>query len=434
MQTSIQSANSDKDLQRVARKRWERTKQNAHSIYLKGLKQIELAAAEGRRPNRLGREFIHSNQNLMSAVLKSLAGQPQPEEVFHILNLANPWSTETYRVNWRYENKPKGGLRTICTLPIHLKAIHKMIGHILRAQMLPNDNLYGISSPKHSELARANGYSRDDAITHIQNLRQAGFHRMAEFDVVGGFPSVNPDALYAFPLPEEVIRQALDTRNIHFQTREQGRNSFSVPTGSITIRNPHGPSGLMQGSPASNIIFAYFLNGILNDLPECEDTKVIVCFDNIVIASRTDAGLQEMSNTLAGTLRQCCAGPFELHPPVYSNDEGFEFLGYHLSADGRTIGIAPSRLSKLEAKLGELESLSADRPTVDIIGIWKAIASFANGYSRISDPREQLSLYLENTETILSEADLSNLVTLQDMLFSPKGSHDRKIVNRILSM
>ena len=421
-------------LQPVATRQWNRTKQNAHANYLKKLRKIESATEEGRRPNRLAREFLHSTQNQMSAALKSLSDQPHPEEAIRIRNQMNFWSRETYRVNWQLEPKSNGGSRAICKLPTHLKAMHKMIGHILRAQMLPHDQLFGIARPKHSELSRESGYSRDDAIIRIQELKQAGFHCMAQVDIIDCFPSFNPDALYALPLPEEVIRQTLDTRNIHFPPKEQGQFSFLVPIMGNHIRNPHGPSGLMQGSPASSIIFAYFLNKVLYDLPECEDTEVIACFDNIVIASRTNVRLQAMINTLAGTLRQCCAGPFELHPPVYSNDDGFEFLGYLLSADGQTIGIAPDRLAKLEARLNNLESLNVENPSINTVKIWKAIASFANGYSEISDPREELRLYLETTETMLVDADLGDLVALQDMLFVSNGPLRDQLINRILSM
>ena len=91
-------------------------------------------------------------------------------------------------------------------------------------------------------------------------------------------------------------------------------------------------------------------------------------------------------------------------------------------------------MAKLEARLNELESLSADNPAINAVKIWKAIASFANGYSEISNPREELRLYLENTETMLVDADRDDLVTLQDLLFLPCGSMEKQIINRILSM
>jgi hypothetical protein len=298
--------------------------------------------------------------------------------------------------------------------------------------MKPSQQLFGLSAPKIPDESRQFGYCRNSAMLYIQKLKFNKFHHMAELDIVDCFPSYNPDALYELSLPKEVIKNTLDTKHIQFQQKRGQCNSIWSHDDCIGNGTPHGLRGLMQGSPVSSIILAIALNRVLNSLPKCRDTKVIVCFDNFVIASRTDAGLQSMINSLAGILRQCREGPFELHSPVYSTDEGFDFLGYRLSANGMHIGISPDRFTKLEARLSQLESLSEQNPKLDMLKIWRAITSFANGYSIIYDPREELSLYLEGFELTLTESDRDDLVTIQNMLFFPKGTRECEFINKLL--
>ncbi len=80
-----------------------------------------------------------------------------------------------------------------------------MIAAAIAAQMPPSVPLYGIL-----------GASRDYAARAIKAIQNAGFTHLAKTDIRDCFQSVDPDALYSLPLPQEVIRTCLDPRNLTY--------------------------------------------------------------------------------------------------------------------------------------------------------------------------------------------------------------------------
>lgn len=437
-------------------KKLTRRVNRAHKIYLEQLRSIECAVHEGRSTARLTREFLGGREihfSSSSKVLGNLSEQTY-EETLALAMKMQPWAEERFQVECYLKKKPRGGYRPICVLPQHLYAQHKFIGHAIRAQMRVHPNLFGLAPPLSQGLRHLmpKNTGREGAVWAIQELMRSGFHHVVEVDIRDCFQSFNPEGIYQIPLPEGVIRNVLDTRTIEFLPRNTSQTSQPETTsgnwqeqlqeqqpvqrehimgipGGVTVDNPYGPRGLMQGSPVSSIVLAYFLNQVLFELDGDKEAKCVICFDNIVVAARTEAGLRRMTNALAECLRQCCAGPFELSDPVGPDPDGFRYMGYIFNSSLHTIQVDPDRLGKLEARLAKLEG-GTDWPR-NPIKSFKAIRDFQAGYSAVDDPDFEFEGYIG--ATLNGFDDEPNLLTaLGHSLFAPKGTAERKLVNGLL--
>ncbi|WP_299372809.1 hypothetical protein [uncultured Tateyamaria sp.] len=435
-------------------KNFTRRVDRSHRSYLRRLKRVEQAAQASRNPRRYMREFLSAPEVHFSAASKALGhlSDQTREGVLSLAQELHPWNQRSHRVEYFLKRKPNGDYRPICDLPQYLAAQHKLISHAIRAQMRPHPNLFGVAPPLSDEFRHTmpGNTGREGAIGAIQDLLRSGYSHVVEVDIRDCFQSFNPRALYDLPLPDEVIRRLLDLRNIEFllqntsQTSQPGNtlghqqeqllvqrdNIVGIPVGN-TDGNPNGPRGLLQGSPVSSVILAFFLNQVLYELEIGDEAQCVVCFDNIVVASRTEAGLRRMTHALAVCLRQSCAGPFELSDPVAPDPCGFRYMGYMIDSDGSSIRIDPDRLSKLEARLSDQES-GLDGP-VNPVRSLKSIREFQAGFSAITDPNEELGYFVDNT--LFGYDDRPSLLTDLGMaLFAPQDTPERVHVNSLLKL
>lgn len=435
-------------------KKFTRRVDRSHRSYISKLERIECATQSLRNPRRFVREFVCAPEVHFSAASKAMGhlSEQTQSAVCSLAQEIRPWNQRSHQVDYFLKRKPNGDYRPICELPQYLAAQHKLISHAIRAQMRPHPNLFGITPPVSAEFRHTmpSNTGREGAIRAIQRLLRSGYLHVVEVDIRDCFQCFNPEALYDLPLPDEVIRFVLDLRNIEFLLRNtsqtsqpentsghqqeqllvQRDNIMGIPVGN-TDGNPNGPRGLMQGSPVSSVILAYFLNQVLYELGIGDEAQCVVCFDNIVVASRTEAGLRRMTHALAVCLRQSCAGPFELSDPVAPDPSGFRYMGYMIDNDGSSIRIDPDRLSKLEARLSEQES-GLDGP-VNPVRSLKSIREFQAGFSAITDPNEKLGYFVDNT--LFGHDDRPSLLTDLGMaLFAPQDTPERVYVNNLLKL
>jgi hypothetical protein len=103
----------------------------------------------------------------------------------------------------------------------------------------------------------------------------------------------------------------------------------------------HGPRGLLQGSPASNLILAWLLNDMPSVLPP--DCALFLLTDNVLVAARTEEMCREMEQTLVRYFAEHRAGPFVLHGEITSIGRGFERAGYEFELSLlRGVQVGPS--------------------------------------------------------------------------------------------
>jgi hypothetical protein len=424
---------------------WLSEQGRAHAAFHSMSENIHSATISGKRLNPIVRGYLRNNQVRLSAALRALGGHPDRDTAIALRNQVNAWSSSYAPIRWYYKKKPNGTARPICILPPDLKAVHYMLAMAIQRQFERNPTMYGVK-----------GFSRDTAAGHLKELQSAGYVYLAKTDIVNCYQSIDPDALYQLPLGKEVIRRTLDPRYLTFM-REPNRDIAETIIGPSF--SPHGiahkasgPTGLLQGSPASGIILAWLLNGI----PAGDDVKVILCFDNIIIAARTASKRREMVDTLASHFERCPYGPLALCDPEYADNTPMEFLGYLFDPIRTDIGIAEKGLMKVEQRLVQAEQAdeamllklmekhqqrvrtssvyTSDNPFAGQfpLEIWHIQREFRCGYPLAQSDGEELSYYLE---TSAQTADMRHdplISHLHRNLFAPRGTTDGEMICQIL--
>ncbi|MEO1951786.1 hypothetical protein [Thioclava sp.] len=430
---------------------WRSEQGRAHGIFARKKARIAEVAATGRR-KRVGsavRDFLRDDEVKLSAALRAMGGNPDRTAAMQLRSRLNAWAKSYAPLGWEPALKSIGSLRPICKrIPLELKAVHYMLAAAVEAQFAPSVPLYGVP-----------GYSREDAAFALKALQNAGFRHLAKTDIRDCYQNVNPDVLYQLPLPKEVIKHALDTRNLTFE-RLEGQQDLRGSCGSYYSQGKtptqdiaSGPRGLMQGSPASGIILAW----LLNDIPAGSDQVAMLCFDNIVVAATDYSGSREVVNSLFAHFGWHPAGPFALCDVSYADNQPLEFLGYLFDPARKDIGIGEKARLKLERRLDEadkadtlvlLRSLTKHRERVAAaprfwhpsayrdcfpVAHWRALLDFRSGFSAADDDGEELAFYLATTADTAELRGEPQIAHLHRHLFAGRSTREGKFVRSILN-
>jgi hypothetical protein len=238
-------------------------------------------------------------------------------------------------VEWHHKPRRTSGYRKLCNFSDVEKMWHRLASDLIVAQHRPQPHIGDWP-----------GRGRDMQMKQICAAICSGAQFVVCADVRTAFASVCTDALYQLPfLPEPIIRRAIDYRTHRFVRRE--RRTFASK---IALAMPDNlevpPSGLMEGSPASNAIFAF----LLDDLPDhLSDNIVAFCYcDNIILIATDIVVAQQAEIALIEYFASHRAGPFDAVTSLHSVREPFEHLGYTLQwEDGLRVRLSPNNWCKL---------------------------------------------------------------------------------------
>lgn len=405
-------------------KQWKREVGLAHAARTKLANGLLEKQARGERVQPYIRQYLSAAAARFCGALAALRGEPDRQTAEALAATVNPWR-EGYRpIRWHKHAKKSGGYRPICDLPPDLKAVHYVIAGALKAAFVPNNHIYGVT-----------GRGRDEAARRLKEAQNAGQTYLAKLDIVDCFQSINPDSLYQLPLPKEVIRRALDTRHMMFEEWEPQKGTTANRRLSGIPMHSHsesGPRGLLQGSPASNLILAW----LLNDVPMPEGAMVLTCTDNIAVAAADHTIRQAAIESLVAYFqRDCPAGPLNLCPAVCAGPgtEPLDFLSYAFDPDSREISVAEAALSKLEKRLADLE----DDDTLDdlsfALGTWQALRSFRSGFSAAGDVDAHLDRCAKLTGFWLDGRQNAFLSDLHAHVFDPPTTTEGAVIARLIS-
>ena len=224
----------------------------AHGIRSRWVQRIAATCFTGDRQKlrKLKQAYFTDKMVKISALHKAGERQPGVPEWFaeaDRLDLFTPFSEP---VNWWHEPKRSGGYRKVCDLPRPLKATHYIIADAIRAQMVQPVAIYNLK-----------GKGRDRLVSDLLAKLSQGFDTCRIYDVKDCFQSVNPNTIYQLPLPRRIIDHALAIQDLNLQRVATPTASYGDAPIDIPVDNTAecGPAGLMQGSPASNLILAYLL-------------------------------------------------------------------------------------------------------------------------------------------------------------------------------
>lgn len=148
-------------------------------------------------------------------------------------------------------------------------------------------------------------------------------------DVRNCFPSVNPDAFELLPLPKQVIRYALDYRNLNFR-HDHVKERVVSPSLYNGLGNPwprrDGPSGMLQGSPTANLTLAWFFNDLSEHMSE--GCRPFLQSDDLIVLAPSAGACSRIEEAVSRYFGGHQAGPFVLEGNIVSVHDAFEKLGY----------------------------------------------------------------------------------------------------------
>lgn len=425
-------------------KQWRSEQGRAHTKAVNLAFDVQNAAISDKRVAPFMRTALRHPQARLSAALRALGGSPCREEAVALMARVNAWDEGYDPIHWRAKRKPSGGERYICRLPNELKAVHYLLKRPLEKLLSTDANIFGVK-----------GHSRDDLAREIKDLQNRGFNNIAVTDIVDCYQSVDPDAVYQLPLPEEVKRRTLDLRYqilVEDNHGAQPQASFHDTVSLYgTTQNARGPRGLMQGSPLSGVILAWLLNG----LPSTKDARVYLCFDNLIVLARSPSETRAMADTLAAHFEQCPAGPLALCEPTYADNMPVGFLGYFFDPEQLGVGIDMNQRNKFLKKLNKAEAKQAghyqevfDRHQAQRTSslfdahnpfrnhfpaeVWDALLSFRAGFPAASTNDPELLALVENSRWLAERTKDAMTMFLHDHLFEARNSEIGQTVRAII--
>lgn len=254
-----------------------------------------------------------------------------------------PYQIERARyrpVYWYPKKRRTSGFRKICKLPIQLKVWHVLAKDLIYAQ--------------HQVGPHIAGWPGNDRHMQIREIADAIIDReqwVVIADVRRAFPTFKPSAIYELhSLPEDLVRRAIDSRYLNF-TGGMRSNPTWVKDTPMCDDLEMDPTGLLEGSPASNAIFSVFLNDLPDHMPG--GVNPFVYCDNIVLVCPSEACAQQAESSLVRYFSDHRAGPFEVTSECKPVWHGFDHLGYSISHNlGVTrVGLSASSWEKLHCRI-----------------------------------------------------------------------------------
>lgn len=292
-------------------------------------------AGRHRYARHLLRAYLSRYVVKLDAAYSVLGANASYEDASRLARRIDLYAPCCVPVLWRPIPKRTQGVRIVCKLPRVLRAAHLIIQDVLQAVYRPGGHAFNIKRRGRDVEARA-----------IQAAMEKGYRYCYVGDLKDAFQAVNIEALYQLPLPNTVIRNMLDCRNLRLRRVRMDKTTHAIHTNiNSTKRMPNGPSGLMQGSPVSNLILNWLFDSMPSVLPS--DSEVFLFSDNVLVATKEEDQCRAVEQTLGQYFLTHQAGPFVIIGQVEPIESGIERMGYFYdySAIGKKVRIDISHLN-----------------------------------------------------------------------------------------
>lgn len=275
----------------------------------------------------------------------------------------DPFQPIEHVVDWWRVPKSSSGHRIVCDLSPHMKAAHYMIADALLAQFDVPGFIYNVRPP--GKKGRPSG--REALVAALLSKLRMGYTHHRIYDVRDCFQHVGPDALSKLPLPRRVYENTLNLSNIQFrhdEDREQGHfTDTSYYRDIIAAEGASEPTGLMPGSPCSNVILAYSLQD--TPQPDPQDGCIFLYGDDLTALSRAPAVAEWVDQNLLNYFGQSSMGSLQLLQKSAGHLGYFEYLGYgfqhHAPSGSWEVTLSDRNWGRLQ-KIRTLEALKPLKP------------------------------------------------------------------------
>ncbi|KIC18509.1 reverse transcriptase domain-containing protein [Leisingera sp. ANG-DT] len=361
----------------------ERYVQKAHLIRAGKKRRLATASqtGKGKQLRRLVDGYLTNPQVKMSALYKAGVRRPNVREWHAEARSLDLFCAIQETVYWWPEPKRSGSFRPVCSLPQNLKAAHNMISDVISAMMALPPFIYNVKDRGRDKLA----------LQLLAVLRQ-GFNCYRIYDVQDCFQNVCPDAVYQLKLPRRVITHALDMRNLKLQpvAIHDATQSDPIPWDTIIdTAVESGPAGLMQGSPASNLILAYLLQAMPQ--PANERGRLFLYGDDLIAVAKTEETADRVEQSLLQFFEQPSIGPLPLQKKAAGTGCTFEFLGYEFHRNTMkntwSIGLSQRNWDELTRDRHlEVLRLHLENPSGIFLDDMRSVRRKLLGHAALSDP------------------------------------------------
>lgn len=368
---------------------WEANRfvSGAHNTRTKLRTKIKRTAATGNRKKlrALKHKYFGSLHVKVSALYKAGVRLPSKNDWLMEACLLDLRLPVTEPVIWWKRPKRSGGVRTVCKLPPHLYAAHIMIADVLSAQMAPPSFIYNLK-----------GAGREDLVSEVLNKLRTGFNHYRIYDVRDCFTNVSTDAIHNLNLPRRLVTNTLNTEKLRFQqvAPDEATQSDTIPIDTISNEAVVcGPTGVLAGSPASNLILA----NLLKDMPQppVGDGYVFVYCDDLIVLAKSAEVCDCIETSLLDFFGQSAVGPFTLNKKAAGARSSFEYLGYEFAYDPISqrwsVGLSQSNwMSLVKRRHDDLLKLHVENPHGIFVDDMKGIRDMLRGHPSLSDPETVL--------------------------------------------
>lgn len=375
--------------------------ENARRYHVNTIARIKQAATLRQPPElkKLIRRYLHSTPAKHYAAYRVLGctqhlQQLQDESiVLRTVRGMNLFQRNLEPVRWWRLEKRRGRnderrFRPLCSLGNCLKAQHLMIRDVLLAALQPEEHVYDWK-----------GRGRDREVQEILAALVAGNVHAYVGDIVSSYDSFSSEALFGLPLPKDVVQWNLIPENLRMiHSREREKESVqAVPIspergGASWV----GPRGLIQGSPASNVIQAWAFREAHTVIPR--NCRLFVLSDNVVLLCRTEDDCASGADTLRAHFASNRAGPFNLVGDTFVGDtfgpgQSFSHMGYEffrgIINPQPTISFDPSRYEAMVRRIVDRVLERCDGQPINPGMVSEVIERAKSGYRSLSEPDDQ---------------------------------------------
>jgi hypothetical protein len=295
--------------------------QQCHKFRADLKRQLKVAYKVGskQKQRKLMNSYFKNDMVKISSLSKAGVRLPNKVQWESEARLFDPFARSEETMEWWYEPKGNDSVRVVCDLAPRQKATSYMIADVLWAQMSPPTHIYNLK-----------GRGRDKLITDLIEKLSQGYSHYRVYDVRDCFPSVSTDAIQTLKLPRRIKQHALNLDNVNSE-RNPERESHLVDSilNRGTIHSNHqldGPRGLCQGSPASNLILAYLLQDMPQDMQDALYEFLFV--DDLIVVARSEEILDRIDKRLQEFFCKPTVGPSKLIPKHAGHNGAFVYLGY----------------------------------------------------------------------------------------------------------
>ncbi|WP_417831902.1 reverse transcriptase domain-containing protein [Terasakiella sp.] len=315
---------------------------NARREANKILRRIKAARMNGKKEQarRLTWRYLNSFYAKLVAQYDAYKPKNRPglQKIIEQAELINMWAKCNEPVRVKGLTKKDGRVRKICAFSPRNKARQILIKNLLEAS--------GEISPFVYDAKDGGGVN--GAAEKIKTLMEEGATHFVVADIKDCFNSFSAGELYdVLPLPRKVIDTTLVTDDLNLVGK---RNTTPIRVGirrrlnnNISSLPPRfRPTGLPQGSVASNLVATWLIAERLKAMPHPE--RIVLFRDDMVIAARGEEDAHAIVCLLERSFTENPVGRLEFKTLEVCSvcGDGVYFLGYNIYKHRSHVNILPS--------------------------------------------------------------------------------------------